>query len=58
MLLPAALIFGLIYQAAGARAAVAFSNLCALGAAILLPLWALRGGDAEDKPPSRTLRER
>jgi len=50
MLLPAALIFGLIYQAAGARAAVAFSNLCALGAAILLPLWALRGGDGGDKP--------
>ena len=56
--MPAALIFGPIYQAAGARAAVAFFALCALGAAILLPLWALRGGDAEDKPPSRTLRER
>ncbi len=39
MLLPASLIFGLIYQQAGALAAFAFSATCALMAAILLPLW-------------------
>ncbi|MBI3431126.1 MAG: MFS transporter [Hydrogenophilales bacterium] len=44
MLLPASLIFGLIYQSSGALAAFAFSAACALAAAILLPLWALRGG--------------
>jgi len=44
MLLPASLIFGLIYQQAGALAAFAFSATCALLAAILLPLWALRVG--------------
>lgn len=43
MLLPASLIFGLIYQQAGALTAFAFSAFCALMAAILLPLWALRG---------------
>jgi len=43
MLLPASLIFGLIYQQAGALAAFAFSATCALMAALLLPLWALRG---------------
>lgn len=44
MLLPASLIFGLIYQQAGALTAFAFSASCALMAAILLPLWALRAG--------------
>ena len=44
MLLPASLIFGMIYQQAGAPAAFAFSATCALMAAILLPLWALRVG--------------
>lgn len=44
MLLPASLIFGLIYQQAGALTAFAFSASCALMAAILLPLWALRVG--------------
>ena len=58
MLLPASLIFGLIYQSAGAQAAFAVSALCALGAAILLPLWALRGGDGGAKRRSRALRER
>lgn len=43
MLLPASLIFGMIYQQAGALTAFAFSASCALLAAILLPLWALRG---------------
>ncbi len=46
MLLPASLIFGLIYQQAGALAAFAFSASCALMAALLLPLWALRVGHA------------
>jgi len=43
MLLPASLLFGLIYQQAGAPSAFAFSAACALIAAVLLPLWALRG---------------
>ena len=43
LLLPASLIFGELYQQAGALAAFAFSATCALTAAILLPLWALRG---------------
>lgn len=51
MLLPASLIFGLIYQSSGALAAFAFSAACALAAAILLPLWALRGGNPLFFPP-------
>ncbi len=43
MLLPASLLFGIIYQQAGAPTAFAFSAACALIAAVLLPLWALRG---------------
>jgi MFS family permease len=43
MLLPASLLFGELYQQAGALTAFAFSAACALLAAILLPLWALRG---------------
>ncbi len=43
MLLPASLLFGVLYQQAGALTAFAFSATCALAAAILLPLWALRG---------------
>ena len=50
MLLPASLIFGLLYQTAGAQAAFAVSALCALGATIPLPLGALRAGDGGDKP--------
>jgi MFS family permease len=42
MLLPASLLFGELYQQAGALTAFAFSAACALLAAILLPLWALR----------------
>jgi MFS family permease len=57
MLVPASLIFGLIYQAAGAQAAFAVSALGALGAVILLPLWALRGGDGGNKAQSRALRK-
>lgn len=41
MLLPASLLFGLLYQQAGAFAAFAFSASCALAAAALLPGWAL-----------------
>lgn len=41
MLLPASLIFGELYQAAGALMAFGFSAACAIGAAVLLPLWAL-----------------
>lgn len=47
MLLPASLIFGLIYQQASALAAFAFSAGCALVAALLLPLWALRDSHPE-----------
>jgi MFS family permease len=47
MLLPASLIFGLIYQQAGALAAFSFSAACALLAALLLPLWALRAGHSD-----------
>ncbi|MFZ1575910.1 MAG: MFS transporter [Chromatiaceae bacterium] len=43
MLLPASLLFGALYQGAGALAAFAFSAACALTAALLLPFWALRG---------------
>ena len=43
LLLPASLIFGELYQQAGALSAFAFSTACALSAAMLLPLWALRG---------------
>jgi len=43
ILLPASLLFGELYQQAGALTAFAFSATCALTAAILLPLWALRG---------------
>ena len=43
MLLPASVLFGAIYQQAGAPVAFAFSAACALAAALLLPLWALRG---------------
>jgi len=42
LLLPASLVFGELYQQAGALAAFAFSAACALTAALLLPLWALR----------------
>lgn len=42
LLLPASVVFGEIYQEVGAFAAFAFSAACALAAAILLPLWALR----------------
>jgi MFS family permease len=42
LLLPASVIFGELYQQAGAPAAFAFSAACALAAAMLLPLWALR----------------
>ena len=43
MLLPASLLFGALYQAAGALAAFGFSAACALTAAFLLITWALRG---------------
>ena len=43
MLLPASLLFGALYQGAGALAAFAFSAAFALTAALLLPFWALRG---------------
>lgn len=43
LLLPASVVFGELYQQAGALAAFAFSAACALLAAGLLPLWALRG---------------
>jgi MFS family permease len=43
LLLPASLIFGELYQQAGALAAFAFSAACALAAAALLGLWALPG---------------
>lgn len=47
MLLPASLIFGELYQTAGALAAFGFSAACALTAAVLLPLWALRANAAD-----------
>ena len=43
LLLPASLLFGALYQGAGALAAFGFSAACALAAALLLPTWALRG---------------
>jgi MFS family permease len=43
MLLPASLLFGVLYQGAGALAAFTFSAACALAAAVLLTSWALRG---------------
>lgn len=43
MLLPASIIFGELYQQAGALTAFAFSAGCALAAALLLPVWALNG---------------
>ena len=43
MLLPASLLFGALYQGAGALAAFGFSAACALTAAALLITWALRG---------------
>ena len=43
MLLPASLLFGFLYQAAGAPVAFGLAAACALLAAILLPTWALRG---------------
>lgn len=43
LLLPASVVFGELYQQAGALTAFAFSAACALLAAGLLPLWALRG---------------
>jgi hypothetical protein len=43
LLLPASLLFGAIYQGAGASAAFGFSTACAFTAALLLPTWALRG---------------
>ncbi|MFN3595106.1 MAG: MFS transporter [Thiobacillaceae bacterium] len=53
LLLPASVIFGEIYQQAGALAAFAFSAGCALTAALLLPLWALRAA-ARDNPKNRS----
>lgn len=46
LLLPASVIFGELYQQAGAITAFAFSAAFALAAAALLPAWALRGGRA------------
>lgn len=46
LLLPASVVFGELYQQAGALTAFAFSATCALLAAGLLPLWALRGSRA------------
>ncbi len=43
ILLPASLLFGALYQGAGALTAFAFSAACALTAALLLPFWVLRG---------------
>lgn len=40
MLLPASVIFGFLYQQAGAMAAFGFSAACALGAAFALWRWA------------------
>ncbi|CAK0750431.1 MFS transporter [Gammaproteobacteria bacterium] len=45
-LLPASLLFGELYQQAGALAAFGFSAACVLIAALLLPLWALRSGQS------------
>lgn len=39
ILLPASLVFGWIYERAGARFAFAFSAACAIGAALLLLIW-------------------
>ena len=50
LLLPASLIFGELYQRAGAPAAFAFSAACALAAAILLPLWVFQTGTPLSKP--------
>jgi MFS family permease len=47
MLLPASLLFGALYQGAGALAAFGFSAACALAAALLLPFWALRGASLD-----------
>ncbi len=46
MLLPASLLFGTLEQGWGAFTAFAFAAGCALLAALLLPLWALRGAAA------------
>jgi MFS family permease len=46
MLLPASLVFGALEQGCGAFVAFAFAAACALLAAALLPLWALRGAAA------------
>ena len=46
LLLPASVIFGELYQQAGALSAFAFSAACALAAAGLLPWWVLRGSRA------------
>ncbi|MGQ9685617.1 MAG: MFS transporter [Thiobacillaceae bacterium] len=46
LLLPASVVFGELYQQAGALTAFAFSAACALLAAGLLPMWALRGSRA------------
>ena len=43
MLLPASLLFGELYQLAGAPIAFGFSAICALIATLLLPFWALSG---------------
>lgn len=53
LLLPASVIFGEIYQQAGALTAFAFSAGCALTAAALLPLWALRAAPRDNGPQSR-----
>jgi hypothetical protein len=43
MQLPASPLFGVLDQQAGALAAFTFSATCALTAAMLLPIWTLRG---------------
>ena len=43
LLLPASLLFGALYQGAGALAAFGFSAVCAGAAACLLPIWARPG---------------
>ncbi len=43
LLLPASLLFGVLYEGLGPLVAFAAAATCALGAAILLPSWALRG---------------
>jgi MFS family permease len=58
LLLPASLIFGELYQRAGAPTAFAFSAACALTAAFLLPRWAFQTGTASSGPAGGTGRAR